>query len=217
MENTTHLFLATRFNCNKCHDHPFERWTQNQYYEMSAHFAQFKLSKDPASGKSEIGKTAVERGKPLYEFVKDVKSGEVKHERTGVVTIPKFPYPAKFVEKPGMSRRAKLAAWMTSPDNAYFAKSYVNRLWGYLFGIGIIEPIDDIRAGNPPSNPELLSYLEEEFISSGFNVRHVIKLICKSRTYQLSIATHSWNEDDTINFSHATPRRLPAETLLDAV
>ena len=107
MENTTHLFLATRFNCNKCHDHPFERWTQDQYYEMAAYFAQFKLEKDPASGKSEIGKTAVERGKPLYEFVKDVKSGEMKHERTGEITAPAFPYPAKHEISKDASRREK--------------------------------------------------------------------------------------------------------------
>ena len=115
MENTTHLFLATRFNCNKCHDHPFERWTQDQYYEMSAHFAQFKLEKDPAGGKGEIGKTAVERGKPLYEIVKDMKTGEVKHERTGQVTAPAFPFPAKYDVKEGATRRETLAAWMTSP------------------------------------------------------------------------------------------------------
>ena len=217
MENTTHLFLATRFNCNKCHDHPFERWTQDQYYEMAAHFAQFKLEKDPASGKNEIGRTAVERGKPLYEFVKDVNSGEVKHDRTGEVTAPAFPYPAKHQVSEKASRREKLAAWMTSPDNQYFARSYVNRLWGYLFGIGIIEPIDDIRAGNPATNPDLLDYLEDEFISSGFDVRHVLTLICKSRTYQLSVKTNKWNNDDQINFSHASARRLPAETLLDAI
>ena len=217
MENTTHLFLATRFNCNKCHDHPFERWTQDQYYEMAAHFAQFKLEKDPASGKNEIGRTAVERGKPLYEFVKDVNSGEVKHDRTGEVTAPAFPYPAKHEVSEKASRREKLAAWMTSPDNQYFARSYVNRLWGYLFGIGIIEPIDDIRAGNPATNPDLLDYLEDEFISSGFDAHHVLTLICKSRTYQLSVKTNKWNNDDQINFSHASARRLPAETLLDAI
>jgi len=217
MENTTHLFLATRFNCNKCHDHPFERWTQDQYYEMAAHFAQFKLEKDPESGKNEIGKTAVERGKPLYEIVKDVNSGEVKHDRTGEVTAPAFPYPAKHEVSEKASRRQKLAAWMTSPDNQYFARSYVNRLWGYLFGIGIIEPIDDIRAGNPATNPDLLDYLEAEFISSGFDARNILKLICKSRTYQLSVKTNKWNNDDQINFSHASARRLPAETLLDAI
>ena len=217
MENTTHLFLATRFNCNKCHDHPFERWTQDQYYEMAAHFAQFKLEKDPAAGKQTIGKTAVERAKPLYEIVKDVKTGDIKHERTGQVTAPDFPYPAKFEDNASFSRRDRLAAWMTSADNQYFARSYVNRIWGYLFGVGIIEPIDDIRAGNPPSNPELLDYLESEFVSSGFDVQHIIRLICQSRTYQLSVETNKWNEDDQINFSHALPRRLSAETLLDAV
>jgi WD40 repeat protein len=217
MENTTHLFLATRFSCNKCHDHPFERWTQDQYYEMSAHFAQFKLAKDPAAGKGEIGKTAVERGKPLYEIISDAKTGEMKHERTGAVTAPAFPYPVKYEAKEGATRRENLAAWITAPDNRYFAKSYVNRLWGYLLGIGIIDPIDDIRAGNPPTNPELLSYLESEFIKSGFDVRMVLKLICKSRAYQLSVETNKWNEDDPINFSHASARRLPAETLLDAI
>ena len=217
MENTTHLFLATRFNCNKCHDHPFERWTQDQYYEMAAHFAQFKLQKDPAAGKKTIAKTAVERAKPLYEIVKDMPTGEIKHERTGRITPPGFPYAAYFEDNASFSRRERLAAWMTSADNQYFARSYVNRLWGYLFGVGIIEPIDDIRAGNPPSNPELLDYLEDELISSGFDVQHIIRLICQSRTYQLSVETNRWNEDDQINFSHALPRRLSAETLLDAV
>ena len=204
MENTTHLFLATRFNCNKCHDHPFERWTQDQYYEMAAHFAQFKLEKDPASGKQTIGKTAVERAKPLYEIVSDGKEGEIKHERTGMVSAPGFPYPADFEDNSSLSRRERMAAWMTSADNRYFAKSYVNRIWGYLFGVGIIEPIDDIRAGNPPSNPELLTFLEREFIDSGFDSQRLIRLICKSRTYQLSVLTNSWNEDDEINFSRSS-------------
>src|SRR5262249_7038498 len=91
------------------------------------------------------------------------------------------------------------------------------RLWGYLFGVGIIEPIDDIRAGNPPSNPELLDYLTQEFIQSKFDARHILRLIAKSRTYQLSVVTHKWNEDDKINYSHATARRLPAEVLYDAL
>ncbi|MBX9638714.1 MAG: DUF1553 domain-containing protein, partial [Mycobacteriaceae bacterium] len=91
------------------------------------------------------------------------------------------------------------------------------RLWGYLMGAGIIEPLDDIRAGNPPSNPELLDYLTQEFINSGFNVRHVLKLITTSRTYQLSVATNKWNSDDKINYSHALARRLPAEVLYDSI
>ncbi len=217
MENTTHLFLATRFNCNKCHDHPFERWTQDQYYQMAAYFAQTNLSKDPASGDAIIGGSEVEAGQPLYEVVADAPQGEIKHDRTGAVTAPAFPFQAKHEDKEGATRREQLAAWITSPDNPYFAKSYVNRLWGYLTGRGIVEPLDDIRAGNPPTNPELLEYLTTEFVNSGFNPRHVMSLICKSRTYQLSVESNRWNDDDQINFSHARARRLPAEVLFDAI
>ena len=218
MENTTHLWLATRFNCNKCHDHPFERWTQDQYYEMTAFFAQVGLKNDAkASGKKTVGGTAVEGKKPLYEIVFDKKDGETKHQRTGVITPPTFPFSTKFEAKKDATRREQLSAWITSPDNRYFAKSYVNRIWGYLLGVGIIEPIDDIRAGNPPTNPELLDWLTQDFISHKFDVRHLIRTICQSRTYQLSIKTHEWNVDDTINYSHAIARRLPAEVLYDAI
>ena len=129
------------------------------------------------------------------------------------------PVPRARITKPAARRlaRIELAAWLTSKDNPYFARSYVNRLWGYLLGVGIIEPLDDIRAGNPPTNPELLDYLTGEFIKSGFDVRHVMRLICKSRTYQLSVETNKWNADDKMNYSHAIARRLPAEVLLDAV
>ena len=218
MENTTHLFLAVRFNCNKCHDHPFERWTQDQYYQTAAYFARVGLKADEAnSGDRRIGGTAVEGAKPFYEIVFEKDDGEVTHDRTGQITAPEFPYDCRFDVPGDASRRQRLAAWITSSDNQYFARSYVNRLWGYLFGIGIMEPIDDIRAGNPPTNPELLDYLTREFIDSGFNVRHVVRLICSSRTYQLSIVSNKWNEDDALNYSHATARRLPAEVLYDAI
>lgn len=217
MENTTHLWLAIRFNCNKCHDHPFEKWTQDQYYETAAFFAQYGLKADPASGKSKIGGTAVEGAKPLYEVVFDKTSGDITHDRTGEITPPQFPFDCDFNAPENATRRQQLAAWITSPDNPYFAKSYVNRVWGYLMGVGLIEPLDDIRAGNPPSNPELLDDLTQKFIDSGFNVRELMRTICQSRTYQLSIATNQWNEDDTTNYSHAVPKRLTAEMLYDAI
>lgn len=217
MENTTHLFLGVRFNCNKCHDHPFERWTQDQYYETAAFFARVGLKKDDASGDQKIGGTAVEGAKPLYEVVFEKPEGEVKHDRTGNVTAPAFPYDVDFSTSEEATRRQQLAKWITSPDNFYFVESYVNRVWGYLMGVGMIEPLDDIRAGNPPTNPELLDWLSGEFIHSDFNVRELMRTICKSRTYQLSIATNEWNEDDTINYSHAVARRLPAEVLYDSV
>lgn len=217
VENTTHLFLATRFNCNKCHDHPFEKWTWDQYYQTAAFFAQVELKTDPASAGKTIGGTAVEGAKPLYEIVADKAAGEMNHLRTNAPVAPKVPFDAELVSKTATSRREQFATWMTSPDNDYFAMSYANRIWGYLTGTGVIEPLDDIRAGNPPSNPELLQYLTSELIQSGFNVRHLMKLIVQSRTYQLALDTNKWNEDDKVNYSHAKARRLPAEVLFDSV
>ncbi len=217
MENTTHLFLGIRFNCNKCHDHPFERWTQDNYYETAAYFSQFALEKDPASGNKNIGGTAVEGAKPLYEKVVDMQSGEMKHARTGQDVAPEFPFDVPHDCTENASRREQLAAWMTDPDNPYFARSYVNRLWGYMLGVGLIEPIDDIRAGNPPTNPELLDYLTQSFIDNGFDTRSMLRMICNSRTYQLDVATNPLNTDDTLNYSHAMPRRLPAEVIYDTV
>jgi hypothetical protein len=217
MENTTHLFLAVRFNCNKCHDHPFERWTQNNYYNLAAFFAQVARKEDPKFKGQKIGGSAVEGANPLVEVISDKPNGEVKHDRTGEVSKPLFPFAIKDAAPEKASRREQLARWITSPENPYFARSYANRIWSYLLGVGLIEPVDDIRAGNPPSNPKLLEDLTGEFVKSGFDTRELIRLICKSRTYQQSIETNRWNKDDEINYSHALARRLPAEVLYDAI
>ena len=217
MENTTQLFLAVRFNCNKCHDHPFERWTQGQYYHLSAFFAQVGRKEDPAGNGQKLGGTDVEAPKPLIEDIYDTGSGEVTHLGTGKPAAPSFPYQHTDLAASTATRREQLAKWMTSRENQYFARSYVNRLWGYLLGVGIIDPIDDIRAGNPASNPELLDRLAQEFVSGGFNTQEILRTICKSRSYQTSIVTNQWNRDDDINFSHAIARRLPAEVLYDTI
>ena len=218
MENTTHLFLAVRFNCNKCHDHPFERWTQNQYYTLSSYFAQIGRKEDPKFKGQKTQGNDVRGAIPLVEIISDTGTGEVKNERTGLPAQPRFPFlHAGMGSIDKVSRREQLANWITSKDNPYFAKSYVNRVWSYLLGVGIIEPVDDIRAGNPPTNPQLLDRLTSEFIASKFDVQALIKTICKSRTYQHSIATNKWNKDDDINYSHAIARRLPAEVLYDAI
>lgn len=219
MENTTHLFLAIRFNCNKCHDHPFERWTQDQYYEMSSYFAQVQRTEDPKFKGQKIGGTAVSGPVPLVEIVADKNNGDVTHERTGETAKPLFPYSHAGMpdEKSAKSRREALAKWITSKDNPYFAKSYANRVWSYLLGVGLIEPVDDIRAGNPATNPKLLQRLTDDFIKSGFNTQELIRTICKSRTYQHSINTNKWNKDDKTNYSHALARRLPAEVLYDSI
>ncbi len=217
MENTTQLFLAVRFNCNKCHDHPFERWTQTQYYELAAYFAQVGRAGDPKYSGQFVGGTNVEGAKPLVEVISDTGSGEVKQLRTGVVAKPHFPYTHGGLAPASASRREQLARWVTSRDNQHFAKSYVNRVWSYLLGVGLIEPVDDIRAGNPATNPKLLDRLTAEFIASGFNVQELEKTICKSRTYQHSVVANRWNQDDDLNYSHAVARRLPAEVLYDAI
>ena len=217
MENTTQLFLGVRFNCNKCHDHPFERWTQDQYYHLAAYFAQVGRKEDPKFAGQKVGGSAVEGAVPLVEIVEDLPGGEIKHERTSQVTAPSFPYGVNGSGQGSGSRREQLADWLTSKENQYFARSFVNRQWAYLLGTGIIEPIDDIRAGNPPSNPGLLDYLTDEFVRSGFNVRHLTRLICKSRTYQHSVKANAFNQDDSLNYSHAQARRLPAEVLYDAI
>jgi hypothetical protein len=201
-EDISQTFLGVRFNCNKCHDHPFEKWTQNQYYEFGAYFARIGTKNGEMPGEQII-------------FTK-FDGGEVKHPKNDMNVTPKVPYGTAQETKDG-ERRDVFVEWMTSKDNPLFAKAMVNRTWSYFFGRGVIDPVDDIRASNPASNPELLDALTADFIKSGFDVRHLMRTICNSRTYQLSVVANKWNEDDSINFSHANPRRLSAEQLLDAV
>lgn len=219
MENTTQLFLGTRFNCNKCHDHPFERWTQRQHWELAAFFSRVKREDVPGSPK--MGKSVVmEEGEepPAYdEIISESAEGTMIHPDSGRLYEPHFPFEHAGTVPESGELRGLLSAWLTAAENPYFARSYVNRLWSYFLGVGIIEPVDDIRAGNPATNPELLDRLTEEFIRTGFDVRHLMRTICRSRVYQHSIEPLPLNADDQINFSHALARRLPAETLFDAV
>jgi len=225
MENTTQLFLGVRFSCNKCHDHPFERWTQDQHWQLAAYFAQVQRKEDPQYAGKKIGGSDVEGALPLVEVIYDGRTGEVKHPNSGAVQIPNVPYQKEllFVSQPADASanhgplRDQFARWAVSPQNDYFAKSYVNRLWSYLLGVGFIDPVDDIRAGNPPTNPELLDRLTKEFVEQKFDAQHMLRLICKSRVYQHALKSNRWNEDDAINYSHAMARRLPAEVLYDAV
>lgn len=200
-ENVTQLFLGVRFSCNKCHDHPFERWTQNQYYQLGAYFAQ----------------VGFKPGKGGDESVFDRRDGDVMHPKTGTVVQPAFPVTWEPEPKKAEPRRELLAEWLTSPKNPFFAKSMTNRIWSYFLGRGIIDPVDDIRNSNPPANAALLDALTADFVKSGFDLRHLMRTITRSRVYQASIDTNRWNEDDRINFSHQVARRLSAEQLIDAI
>jgi hypothetical protein len=202
-EDVSQTFLGVRFNCNKCHDHPFEKWTQNQYYEFGAHFARVAFKRGTLPGEEIV--------------YRNFNGGEVKHLKTDLPVTPKVPFGEAREAKGDQDRRDPFVDWLTSKENPLFAKSMANRVWSYFFGKGIIDPVDDIRGGNPPSNPALLDALTAEFIKSNFDTRALMRVICQSRTYQLSIIPNKWNEDDTVNFSHAVPRRLSAEQMLDAV
>jgi hypothetical protein len=218
-EDVSQTFLGVRFNCNKCHDHPFERWTQNQYYQMGAYFAQIGFKR------GQVGREVIfaEAGGSFQITAEEVvyrkpEGGEVKHPKTDSAVAPHVPIgQARELAGGDADRRDVFVDWLASKDNPFFAKAMANRIWSYFFGKGIIEPVDDIRASNPPSNPELLEALAQSFVESGWDMRQLMRTICRSRTYQLSIVRNKWNEDDTINFSHASPRRLSAEQMVDAL
>lgn len=205
METTTQVFLGIRMVCAQCHDHPFEQWTQNQYYQMAAFFSAIGV-KEGIDSQEEI--VYVKRGE---------KEREVKHPKSGNIVPAKYLFgDSKGISQEG-DRRDDLVRWLTSKDNPYFAKAVTNRIWSYFFGSGIIDPVDDIRAGNPPSNEPLLTALTKDFTDHNFDLRHLIRAIANSRTYQMAYRTNDWNKNDEVNFSHALPRRLPAETLFDAI
>jgi hypothetical protein len=205
MEKTTQLFMGVRLVCTQCHDHPFEKWTQNQYYEMTAFFGSVGLKPGFQSG-DEI----------VYDKRDDY---EVKHPKTGRVVAAK--YLVASIGAPPIpntsERREALVEWLTSKDNPFFARAIANRIWSYFLGRGIIEPVDDIRASNPPANEALLEALTKDLTDHGFDLRYLMKTIVTSRAYQAGIQTNVWNEDDKVNFSHAVPRRLSAEELMDAL
>ncbi len=199
-ENVAQVFMGTRIQCAQCHNHPFDRWTMDDYYGFAAFFAQVKRkpAEDP-------------RERVVYDG-----GGEIKHPVTKEDMAPKFLGGAKPTIK-GTSRRESVASWLASPENPWFARNVVNIVWDHYMGVGIVEPVDDVRVSNPPSNPELLDALAEKFVSYDYDFKKLVRDICTSRTYQLSTGTNVTNEADTRNFSKAMIRRVRAEVLLDSI
>ena len=205
LETTTQIFMGVRMVCANCHDHPFERWTQNQYYELAAFFAAVGI------------KPGFDDDEQIVYVKRD--DDRIKYPTNGQYADPKYLVAAAGappIPDEG-DRREALAAWLTSDKNPFFSRAITNRLWSYFMGRGIIDPVDDVRASNPPVNEALLAALADDFIKSGYDLQHVIRTIANSRAYQASITTNKWNETDETNFSHFKPRRLPAETMLDAI
>jgi hypothetical protein len=209
-ETTAQLFFGVRMQCAKCHNHPFEKWTQDDYYSMAAWFARVKTKKDPDA-------PGANPQTPGGEVVFTSRDGEVTQPRSGKVMPPKFLGGAVPELKPGQDRREVLAAWLTSPENPFFAKSVANRIWYHLNSRGIVDPVDDFRDSNPSCNDELLDALAKDFAAHHFDVKYLIRTITASRTYQLSAEPNDTNKDDSKYFSHAVTKLLTAEQLLDAL
>lgn len=194
------VFLGVRIECAQCHHHPFDRWSQTDYLGMQAYFTQVTF-------KATAGR----------DFLIAANNRATKHPRSGE-TIFAHPLGAENpTESPEGDRRRELATWMTDPENPWFARALVNRLWAHFAGRGLVEPVDDFRSTNPPSNPELLDALADSFIKSGYDVPALIRTITASRTYQLSSTPNATNELDEQNYSRALFKRLDAEVAFDAV
>ncbi len=207
-EYVSRIFWGTRIDCARCHHHPSERWGQDDYYAFAAFFGSMKRKGQ--------GISAPISGLPEYWWY--APGGEVKHPVSGEVMVPRPPGGPDFPDiTTGTDPREVLADWMTDGENPLFAKAMVNRIWGELFGRGIVHPADDIRESNPPANGPLLDWLAEESVRMGYDVKGLIRTVVTSRLYQQSGEPNATNMGDVRNFSRSYRRRLPAEVLADAV
>jgi hypothetical protein len=202
LEDTAQLFLGTRIQCAKCHHHPYEKWSQKDYYSLSAFFSQ--VTRKPAEEGGEV--VFARRAAPAATNTKTGQSLK----------------PAGLGAQPGDlspddDARAALVDWIVAPDNRFFAPALVNRYWKHFFSRGLVEPEDDMRETNPATNPELLQALAAHFVRSRFDLKNLIRDMCRSRTYQLSAIPNQYNVQDKQNYSRYYPKRLTAEVLLDSV
>jgi len=201
-ETTTQVFLGTRIQCANCHNHPYEPWTQDDYYGLAAFFG------------------GVQRTKTIREqeqIVWTSEKGDVTHPTTGMPTTPWVPVVGTIEIAPNVDPRVAFVDWLTDPSNRFFAHTEVNRLWAQLMGRGIVEPFDDFRDSNPPSHPKLLEALATDFREHGYDRRHILRSILNRHTYQASAHTNRFNQSDNKYFSHYMPRMLTAEQLVDAI
>jgi hypothetical protein len=201
-ENVAQAFLGTRIQCAQCHNHPFDRWTMDDYYGFAAFFSQvgYKQAQDP---------------REITVFNAGV--GEMKHPLGGRAVSPKFLAGDAPDLTPGKDYREALAGWLAATDNLAPARHLANVVWAHFLGIGIVEPVGDQRVSNPPSNAPLLAALGRRLLESGFDIKPLVREICDSRTYQLAAQRNDSNTLDERNFSHGRVRRMRAEVLLDCI
>jgi hypothetical protein len=208
LERATQVFCGVRMLCARCHSHPLENWTQADYYGLASLFTQVSVRADTRAG----------QGVQRMRYIQlNLAAGNANNPRSGRLQAPRFLGGEEPKLAANADRRVAYADWLTSPKNPFFARGMVNRYWSYFFHRGIIDPVDDIRSTNPPINPELLDALTKDFIDHKFDIRHLMKTIATSATYQRSSIPNASNKHDEQNFSHSIPRRIPAEALLDSL
>lgn len=200
-ENVAQIFMGIQTQCAQCHNHPFDRWTMDDYYSFAAFFSQ-------------IGRKQGEDYRETIVF--DRRDGDVQHPVTGQAMPPKF-LGGDRPDTSSRDRREVLAEWLTSADNTFFATSVANRVWEHFFGVGIVHPVDDIRVSNPPSNPELFTELGKRLVEYKYDFKQLVRDICNSHAYQRSVVRNESNMGDERNFAHANTRRIRAEILLDCI
>ena len=210
-EATAQVFLGVRLQCARCHNHPFDRWTQTDYHRFAAFFPRVQYRILENNRRDKLDKHEFDGEQIVYLD----RQTELTHPVTGEVLVPRFLGDARPLPAQG-DRLTALADWVANPDNPFFARVQANRIWAHLMGRGIVEPSDDFRDSNPPSNPELLDELARDF-ARDFDVRRLVRTILRSRTYQLSARPDDSNRDEEANFARAIIRPLQAEQLLDAI
>lgn len=203
LQDVAQLFLGIRMQCAQCHHHPFERWSQQDYYGFEAFFTQ--VGRKPGEQPGE---------EVVFHRFGNASSANPKTGQ-GVPPTPLGGEP--IAQRPEEDPRDQLAEWMGDPGNPYFARMLVNRYWKHFFGRGLVEPEDDLRVTNPATHPELLDALAASFVDSGFDLKQLVRTICRSQSYQLSALPNEYNADDTQSFSRFYPRRIAAEILLDSI
>lgn len=206
VESVAQAFLGVRVQCAQCHHHPAERWSQADYYSFAAIFA--RVGRKGGFADAEV---------PTDEIIFLKEAGTIHHPRTGAKMSPRALGGPDLPEGRHDDPRLQLARWMTRPDNPYFARTMANRMWAHFLGRGVVHPIDDFRSTNPPSNPELLDRLAQEFVASRYDTKQLIRTICNSYAYRLDSRSNEFNADDTQTYARFRTRRMSAEVLLDGI
>jgi hypothetical protein len=211
VDNASQVFLGIRLQCAQCHHHPYEKWGQDDYWGIAAFYSRVGTKTIPVPG---IG---VQNQRNQRRLLYNKSSGTVINKRTNKAAVMKVLDGKPLVPDADLDPRHQLVDWMVGPSNRFFARAVANRYWAHFLGRGIVDPLDDMRVTNPPSNPELLDALAADLVKNGYSLKHLIRTICKSRTYGLSSTPNRFNRTDKQAYSRYYPKRLSAEVLFDAV